>query len=281
MRILFSFLFVVIFLFPQESEGNYPYYRFKDLNIKLRKPRYNRYIRPQLRNIVSDYYHLMKKVEPAETELISIRNRTQKMNDIWNEWTKKCVKSYQDNCLGLLRKLYKEARELDTTILTFQNQRLRLKNFGEKTILDTVLHLTNSLDKISNLNYTILHFIEETLMTNETNYHAASLARGKFTTLLHQMLVSSELIMPALISHQFRPVFDKVWYSFIKRLERQILHEDNPDFLLEYLGDLNMAWNDFHMKVAKSEIKLSKNELQVVQIMHNRWNSVLKVFLRN
>ena len=245
-------------------------------------PRYNRYVRPQLRNIISDFSHIMKKVEPAEQDLITIRNKTQKLNDIWANWTMKCTRSYQDDCHKILRSLYKEARSLDTTIVTFQNQRLRIKNFSEKKLLlDTVLHLTSSLDKISSLNYTLLHFTEETLMTNETNYHAASLAKGQFTRILHQMLVSSELIIVALIPSDFRMVFDKVWYSYIKPIERQIVHANNPKYLLEHLGDLNMAWNDFHMKVAKSDIQLTKQELQTVQIMHNRWNSILKVLLRN
>jgi len=93
-------------------------------------------------------------------------------------------------------------------------------------------------------------------------------------------LVSSELILPALISTEFKVVFDQVWYGFIKPIDRHILQESNIKYLLKHLGDLNLSWNAFHMRVAKSELRMKKSELQTVQIMHNRWNSILKVILR-
>ncbi|MBT7611338.1 MAG: hypothetical protein HN576_16380 [Bacteriovoracaceae bacterium] len=224
----------------------------------------------------------MKKIEPAEQDLISIRKNSQKMNDLWKLWTTQCEKNQSENCHNYLSNLYKEARELDKVILRFQNQRLRIKNFGVSKILDTVLHLSGAIDKISSINYIILHFTEETLMTDTTSYQASNIKKTKVTLLLQEMLVSSELILSALISPDFRNVFDQVWYGFIKPLERQILSAPAPapKYLLSHLGDLNMSWNAFHMKVSKSEIRMNKAELQVVQIMHNRWNSILRVLLR-
>lgn len=278
-RVLLPLFLTSIILAPQ-AFGNYPYYNFNKLKVKINRASYQRYIRPQLKNIVSDYFHIMKKIEPAEQDLISVRNKTQKMNDIWRSWTSRCGKNHAGDCHTLLHNLYKESRALDRIILSFQNQRLRIKNFGLSKILDTVLHLTSDLDKISSINYMILHFSEESLMTDTTTYQANSLVQDKFTVLLHKMLVSSELILPALISNDFKEVFDQVWYGFIKPIDRQIVQEDNPDYLLRHLGDLNLSWNAFHMKVAKSELKMNKSELQTVQIMHNRWNSILKVILR-
>jgi hypothetical protein len=276
-------LFFMTLLLTQATlvQANYPYHRFKELNLKLGLPRYNRYIRPQLKNIIADFFHIMKKIEPAEQDLISIRSHTQNMNDIWDEWTSQCGENQVTNCHKILNSLYKKSRDLDTIILSFQNQRLRIKNFGDSQILDTVLHLTSALDKISSINYMILHFAEESLMTDTTTYQANSLVKGKFTVHLQEMLVSSELILSALITPEFRVVFNQVWYGFIKPVERQIVHQEDPDYLLKHLGDLNLAWNAFHMRVAKSELRMNKSELQTVLIMHNRWNSILKVLLRH
>jgi hypothetical protein len=274
------FIFLFLFIAPKSLEANYPYYRFDTRNLKLSKPSYHKYVRPQIKNIIADYFHIMKKIEPAEQDLISIRKKSQKMNDYWDLWTTQCGKNQSEKCHGYLSSLYKESRALDNVILSFQNQRLRIKNFGKTKILDTVLHLSSAIDNISSVNYIILHFTEETLMTDTTSYQASNVKKAKITLLLQDMLVSSELILSALISPDFRMVFDQVWYGFIKPLERQILSAPDPKYLLSHLGDLNMSWNAFHMKVAKSEKRMKKSELQVVQIMHNRWNSILKVLLR-
>jgi hypothetical protein len=271
---------LLIILQAPNAEANYPYYRFDKLKLDLSMPSYKRYVRPQLKGIISDFFHIMKRMESAEQDLISIRLKSQNMNDLWDSWSSQCGKNISEQCHNYLISLYIESRELDKVILNFQNQRLRIKNFAKSKILDTVLNLTRAIDKISSINYMILHFTEESLMTNTTSYQVSNVKKEKVTLLLQQMLVSSELILSALISPFFRKEFDQVWYGFIKPLERQIISAQNIKYLLTHLGDLNMSWNAFHMQVAKSEKRMNKAELQIVQIMHNRWNSILKVLLR-
>ena len=68
--------------------------------------------------------------------------------------------------------------------------------------------------------------------------------------------------------------------NFIKNLEKQIIREKNKNYFLDRLGELNIAWNSFHMKMVKGHYKLPKKQAQIIIVMHNRWNSLLKLLLK-
>lgn len=241
---------------------------------------FRRYIRPQLRSIVREYFHILKKLDPYQENLINLWSNVQKLNDLWVKWKLECPVATDDVCKSTLKEIYIESRKLDLLTLDFQRNNLGFKKKSNDSI-DNVIKLSTSLDNIHNMNYKVLHIVEEAMMIRGTPYKSNALLNESLTSLLHEMLVNSELIMSSLLEKQFRPVFDLVWTSFIKKIDRNILFKGNEDFLVTHLGDLNMAWNTFHMKVSKSDLRLPKSQLQIVTIMHNRWNSVLKVLLRH
>jgi len=238
-----------------------------------------RYVRPQLRSIVKEYFHILKKINPSQENLIDLWYSVQKLNDLWVKWKLECPVSSEEVCQNTLKEIYKESRELDLATLDFQKNHLGFKG-RSGDYLDNSIKLSNSLDNIHNMNYRVLHIVEEAMLIRSTPYKSYALLNESLTALLHEMLVNSELIMSSLLEKEFRPIFDLVWTSFIKRIERQVLFKNDKDFLIDHLGDLNLAWNTFHMKVSKSDLRLPKAQLQIVSIMHNRWNSVLKVMLR-
>ncbi len=258
---------------------SYPYFHLKRQDIEINRAVFLRYVRPQLRSIVKEYFHILKKLEPSQENLIELWSNVQRLNDLWVKWKLECPVSSEEVCRETLKDIYKEARKLDLVTLDFHKNHLGFKG-RSADYLDNVIRLSNSLDNIHNMNYRVLHIVEEAMLIRSTPYKSNALVNESLTSLLHEMLVNSELIMSSLLEKEFRPLFDLVWTSFIKRIERQILFKDDKDFLIEHLGNLNLAWNTFHMKVSKSDLRLPKPQLQIVNIMHNRWNSVLKVMLR-
>ena len=258
---------------------NYPYFHLKKKDIRINQAVFLRYIRPQLRSIVKEYFHILKKIDPSHENLIELWYNIQELNDSWVKWKLECPVSSEEVCRKILKSIYRESRELDLATLDFQKNHLKFKG-RSGDYLDNSIKLSNSLDNIHNMNYKVMHIIEEAMLIRTTPYRSHALLNESLTSLLHEMLINSELIMSSLLEEEFRPVFDLVWTSFIKRLQRQIIHKNDKDFLLDHLGDLNLAWNSFHMKVSKSDLRLQKSQLQLVNIMHNRWNSVLKVMLR-
>lgn len=278
MKVFLLSLFLVVSS-SVSATASYPYYHLTKKDIDINRAVFLRYVRPQLRSIVKEYFHILKKINPSQENLIDLWYSVQKLNDLWVKWKLECPVSSEDVCQKTLKDIYKESRELDLVTLDFQKNHLGFKG-RSGDYLDNSIKLSNSLDNIHNMNYRVLHIVEEAMLIRSTPYKSNALHNESLTALLHEMLVNSELIMSSLLEKEFRPIFDLVWTSFIKRIERQVLFKDDKDFLIEHLGDLNLAWNTFHMKVSKSDLRLPKTQLQIVSIMHNRWNSVLKVMLR-
>ncbi|TNF28762.1 MAG: hypothetical protein EP319_08400 [Deltaproteobacteria bacterium] len=284
MKVILATLFM---LFSTTSSANtagemsvsYPYFHLKKEDIDINRAVFLRYVRPQLKSIVKEYFHILKKLEPSQENLIELWSNVQTLNDLWVKWKLECPVSSEEVCRDTLKEIYKESRKLDLVTLDFHKNHLGYRGRSGDYI-DNVIKLSNSLDNIHNMNYRVMHIIEEAMLIRGTPYNPNALVNESLTSLLHEMLVDSELILSSLLEKDFRPIFDLVWASFIKRIERQILFKDDKDFLVEHLGNLNLAWNTFHMKVSKSDLRLPKAQLQIVTIMHNRWNSVLKVMLR-
>jgi hypothetical protein len=67
---------------------------------------------------------------------------------------------------------------------------------------------------------------------------------------------------------------------FFKKVDEKLLFEKDQEFLIKRLEELNLAWNTFHMKMTKENNDLSSQNIKLIKIMHNRWNSVLKIVLR-
>jgi hypothetical protein len=258
---------------------SYPYFHLKRKDVQINQAVFLRYIRPQLLSIVKEYFHILNKIDPSQENLIELWYSIQELNDLWVKWKLECPVSSEEVCRETLKSIYKESRKLDLATLDFQKNHLGFKG-RSGDYLDNSIKLSNSLDNIHNMNYKVMHIVEEAMLIRSTPYKSQALLNESLTSLLHEMLINSELIMSSLLEKDFRPIFDLVWTSFIKRLQRQILHKNDKDFLLDHLGDLNLAWNTFHMKVSKSDLRLPKTQLKIVNIMHNRWNSVLKVMLR-
>lgn len=278
MKLLLVLSFLM--LIPLPSEAGYPYFHLKKEDMEISQSVFNRYIKPQLRSIVREYFHILKKLEPSQEDLIELWVSTQKLNDLWVKWKQECPVKTEEFCKSTIKDMYQEARKLDLLTLDFQKNNLGFK-IKSNEYFDNIIKLSTSLDNIHNMNYKVLHIIEEIMIIRSTPYQSEALKNERLTILLHNILVNSELILSSLLDKDFRPEFDLIWVSFIKKLDRQILFKDDKDFLTNHLGALNLAWNSFHMKISKSDIKLPKAQLQIVNIMHNRWNSVLKVFFRN
>ncbi|MBT3583544.1 MAG: hypothetical protein HN509_01450 [Halobacteriovoraceae bacterium] len=280
MRSLYLSL-VLIFLAcaPIPASANYPYFHFERKNIKLSNESFRRYIRPQLRSIISEFYHLLKKLAPLQGDLVSLKSKILKMNSQWNQLKKICPND-QEKCQDLFGKFYQEARSLDKQILVLKKSKLRYSDKKAFSQFDSLVHLSKVLDQILNRNYLLLHYIEEHKIVSDDPFFRFRDSQQKFQQLVHSMKISSEMIIVSLLDKNVRGDFDFAFSNYIKVLESNILLGNDKNFLISRLEDLNMVWNSFHMKMVKGNVKLPKALSKIIIIMHNRWNSILKIILR-
>jgi hypothetical protein len=69
------------------------------------------------------------------------------------------------------------------------------------------------------------------------------------------------------------------WIGFIKPVEEFIINKNEMSYFKENITRFNVNWNILNVKLTKRNIPISKQIKTLLNIMHNRWNNILKVSL--
>lgn len=276
---LCAIIFISIFA-TTTSFANYSHFTYKKKDSNLTKESFYRWARPQARNIVSDFFTILKKLDPIHTNLIALNKQVQKLSYSWQDLNEKCFK-ISDVCREDFKQFYLHSRKVDSLILKIRENNVDLSSVTDSEKLDSLVALTKGLNKIAILNYELLHYLEETLMTSGTSFEAYTNSKGRFVSLIHYMKITSKLILTAQVDKRYKKDFDFIWINFMSKLDYYIVHKKDKKYLEGRLEDLNIAWNSFHMKMAKGNKGFPKVHIKLVSIMHSRWNSILKLILRD
>ena len=274
-------LLLSLLLLYTHSFANYQYYYYDAKKVKVSNASFNRYVRSQARNIVAEYYNILKKLDPFHGELINIRKEILNLNVAWEAWLPQCSNK-DPSCAKTLQDFYHQARELDRHMLAVQKQ--KLKHWGELNTndrIDSLLPLANALDDISNFNYRTLHLLEELLITTNTQYFLGPSAKERLTPLIHQMQLTSDRIVTCNVPAEYKDEFVFLMATYIKQMEVFVSIKGDQDYLLNNMGTFNISWNIFHHKMSKGQYNIPANLLKTMTMMHNRWNWILKLYLKN
>lgn len=255
------------------------YFLYEDKKIKVDDRSFKRYILPQLRAITQEYYHILRKLNPVHDSTIKLYLKLSKSERLFKTFARDC-RRLEGDCLQDLKDLYGHTRELDYLILKPQDGLIDLKSSQSTHEMEGLLQLISSLGKMSNDNYRLMHALEEYILTANTSYFPYYDGRPLIEPTLHKMLLSSELMITQLLESKLRADFHAAWMHFFKDIDQKVLYEEDKNYLIKRLEELNLAWNTFHMKMTKGNHNLPKNIVSLIKIMHNRWNSCLKIILR-
>lgn len=274
---LFTFLFLS-FLSIQKIQANY--YPYESKAAKLSEASFKRYVVPQLKSISKEFYHIIVKLHPAHDSLIKLNAQGKSLVKSLNAFEVSCP-TMKVGCDDKLKTIYKMSRNIDKTILTIQKYKVTFDGISRKN--DNGLYymkLIGLLDKIGNNNYKLMHYLEEYRLTANTNYSSFFSKKHVITRLIHDILVNTKMAMTGFLNENIQSDFEAVWFHFITPLEESVIDDNNKNFLVSQLENLNISWNTFHMKMTKGNFKLDKSITSIIKIMHNRWNSILKIILR-
>lgn len=255
------------------------YFLYDDNKIRLDDRSFTRYVLPQLKALTQEFYHILKKLHPIHESTIKLYLKLSSSERMFKEFRQTC-RQIDDECNKKLKELYRETRDLDRLILGPQNTLLNLKEAKDTKEIEAMLHLISGLGEMGNQNYRLMHALEEYILTANTSYFPYYDGRSLIEPTLHKMLLSSELMLTQLLGPKLREDFHAVWMHFFKDVDQKILYEKDKVYLVKRLEELNLAWNTFHMKMTKGNHELPKNLVSLIKIMHNRWNSCLKIILR-
>ena len=270
------FLFLCRF-FSMEIPA-YSYFHFNPEKINLTNNQFLRWVRPQTRKIVHEFYAILKRIDSIHGDLIKIKNDILKLHIEWKKWEKECA-VFQADCRERLKEYYRVVRHVDIAILKLQKNLFKIKRSNPPEKIDARISLALQLDQLANLNYQMIHLFEKLLITENTVYYVSLTSENLHQKLLYKALIISELTITGQLNKKIKDDFDFLWSNFIKDLERFVYLESRKNFLVERLENLNIAWNSFNMRVSKGRDKLPNNTDSIVKTMHSRWNSILKIVL--
>lgn len=279
--ILFCCFFLTYFiLWAQVHAYEYNIYSnttTRPLNISNES--FRRYAIPQLRSIVAEYYHILRKVEPIQGGLIEIKRDIMKLDNQVEEYLKACRKMTLD-CQQQLREFYRKALSIDKKIGKFYNSLFSAKNLTKERLIDKRLRLSKKLDVMSNISLEIVHLFQLTLISFDTEFYSPLYMEEKLHPLLHRMRLISRMIIVGQTNEYLLENFYLLLQHYITPIEEHVIYFRDKKYLISNLGDLNVIWNTFHLRIAKEKNALPKKLTSIIKIMHNRWNSILKIILK-
>lgn len=255
------------------------YFLYDDKKIKIDPRSFSRYVLPQLRALTQEFYHILKKLNPIHDSTIKLYEQLSKNERMFKTFRKDC-RQINESCYDMLKELYMQTRKTDRLILGPQNNLMSLSNVNNTQELEGLLHLISGLGEMANQNYRLMHALEEYILTANTIFFPYYDGRSLIEPTLHKMLLSSELMLTQQLETKLRRDFHAAWMHFFKEVDQKILYEKDKVYMVKRLEELNLAWNTFHMKMTKGNHNLPKNIVSLIKIMHNRWNSCLKIVLR-
>ncbi len=186
-------------------------------------------------------------------------------------------------CEKLLSSLRKNALDLEKKISLFQKNKLTGKEVKSRHIISRLLSVSEYIDSLSLKNYRLIHKLENRIIDgiDKDAVRHEKFDKISITNLLKEMAFHAEYIMLGLVNEKFNSLFQELWSSFMNPIEDYILTKGNQDYLEKNLGDLNLGWSSFHMHMERGNLNVPNNILMTITIMRQRWNSILKMYLKN
>lgn len=243
-------------------------------DVTLSTGEFNRYIKPQLRNISQDYYTLLSLLNP---ELKNIKSIFYKYNTIKKETmgiVEKCNHKKSVSCQDSLSRIIRDM----SSILDLNNQ---AQNLAQKKYINgqQMLRVYQIRSKyLEDLFQTI------TLLKDYLSFYQVDMKQvHMISTLKSKILTSVNLFNISILQatdSRFKTKFLSYWNDFIKPVNNNVLPKSDQAHFVRKLNDFNLKWNELNIELTKKNKPIPKQVTTLLNTMHNRWKSILKVTLR-
>ena len=239
-------------------------------HISISDYEFRRYVRPQLRSISNEFQTLFFALNPElETfksaygnfkELNSVRHRLKSDCSILSQACREDVKKTQN----LLSKILEEL-EKDFSLA---------ENNPDKTI---AFHHSKEM--------LVQQVFQALLKSQHLLYRAALLPKDgpnaeRFAQTLAKIHDAFSAFLFQNSDPRFQNEFNSFWIHFIRPVEGHVLRDHSLFFFKTNLTELNMRWNMLNVRLTKRSFTPSKQVSTLLNIMHRRWNNVLKISLK-
>ncbi|MBL7666140.1 MAG: hypothetical protein JNM93_13475 [Bacteriovoracaceae bacterium] len=238
---------------------------------------YKRYVRPQVKSIIVDFYSAIKGFEGAQADLANaIKNLSETKEQLY-ELAAECPTYIEEKCSAKLSQIYRSLAlfEEQHTMLSGKLQ-CPLDYFSGcfqsyKASFEAKNHLLKLMANIEQVQIILAKKEKQTIMDHwklEKDF-------GQVEYFAHIMLFSS-------LNEKYQEPFTTVYLFYIKPIQDWFLNPSNSQkLLLQNVETFNHSWNEFNFKMLKTLVKESPRKVTImVSTMHGRWNSILRIILK-
>ncbi len=276
------FLLMISFLATSPSAlATYPFYFFDEDKLTLTDNSFEKFVLPQLKIIISEYYYILGKIGPEIADVIIIKDNILDLKILWQDFHGQCS-TINDECENIIKKIYKKALTIDQLILAFKSKSLTISNYsGNNNLIDNWLKVVGLINEVAGINYQQLHTLEEILIFSSQENISFEQQYSALTEIAQRMLVLSEIIITSSLDKKYRFFFEELQLNMIKDIEYLCTLNLQQNFFIKKMGDFNFFWNSFNMKMSKGTVLLPGNTGITLTVIQNRWNSILRLYLKN
>ena len=256
----FSVIFLVL-LFSLPANGKV--FKMSDLN-------FYRYAQPQLKNLTAEFFLVLKKLNENHASFIFL----QKSLTTHIHQLEKCKDL---NYCAAIDRITRDLNIFEKELWQIQNNlaELSLKNNSEyDKVSKSSIHTQEMLAKVYHLKAKLDIFLALNKIEKSSQVQFQLLQQLKVLELMAQDGSTS------LVPSNYQDDFNFINENFIRVIQKHVVLGNDKKFLLGRFRELDNNWNSFHLKVDREVQNFPKETLQIVKIMHRRWNSVLKIILR-
>jgi hypothetical protein len=276
-------LLIIIFKLPSLFALDSPSFNLQqqqELDKKVTDHLYRQYMRPQIENLVHDFYQAYDLMIPLHKDILLMKSSLKKMEELL-EKIRTDKSDLQHDELARFPLLLKEVEEKVVSLLETKKEEFYLfQNKSNLLSLQELRAATNiQMYAHQNLLKMLLKIWEiQTKANLATQLHGPSglmLNHTEMQRLLNQLITYQHLQYFAHFPRALGHHWYQVHHDFIDPLEHILYSPVGKRELLFQLERLNVSWNFFHQFFTGIKEKTSfERSLEVIQM---RWNSILKI----
>jgi hypothetical protein len=252
---------------------------FHGAKVSLNETTFNSQLKPLLTNITHQFLILLETLSPPQKSSVELQKTLRLELSEIPRLTSECS-LVDNNCIDEFIKTQAALHRIDSQVFSLINefsQGLASQNFYQLDPTIKQLAILEDMSKtVLQMSFIIMHIF--TVSNTQYAYRDKSLEilKDQYRTLR----IYKEQLIPLAGPYKHLDLFERVWASFFKIIEDQILQDRQWPLLVNRLEPLNFAWNEFHMSLQKDYDLKDRTIKPLLQDIQNSWNQILKIVLK-
>jgi hypothetical protein len=252
---------------------------FHGAKIKLSEATFNSQIKPLLTNITHQFLVLLETLSPPQKSSVDLQKTLRLELSEIPRLASECS-LVDNNCIDDFIKTQEALHRIDLQIFSLINefsQGLASQNFYQ---LDPTIKQLAIMEDMSKTVLQMSLIVMNIFNVSNTQYAHRDKSLDNLKDQYRTLRIYKEQLIPLAGPYKHLNLFERVWASYFKIIDDQILQDRQWPLLVNRVESLNFAWNEFHMTLQKDYDLKERTIKPLLLEIQNSWNQVLKIVLK-